>query len=684
MCRVILIGTIYLLLSTMSFGQSKRTWEKTKSTNSITGYENFIIKYPEGKYTALAKQNLDSLAFSLAKQENTIESYNFFLQHYKNSSYILEANKRLDDLYYKKVVDEGTVKAYESFLEQRKNSSYTAEIKEFLGLFYMERAWIKTTEINEINEYERFLNQYPNSFHIKEATARKKLLEKQRNELDGLLKNASVQTLKDYCNANPDSPYLLKIKAAIQVMEEGGEITDLIGNGSIEINAQGQSIESVSIRIRKLVPFPIAVRIPVGSYFIPERETAQNMVATSSSKVILSDNEWQTINVPVCCANRLKGIPGINDSFTIQRSPHQDELIQLLPAFEKAGVDFATRQAAVWIITDNANYSDLGKLVNRTQYELSGGTRVIKEVTAAKAIKICIDAGIDIFSKNIWSDRQTILAGLVNDELKKFIIDLQDKEFAKKLATITKILSEANEVRAKLKASIEWATIPAGTFSMGSPRSEVGRVKDETRHEVSLSDFKISKYEVTFEQYDLFCTYTLREKPDDAGWGRGNRPVINVSWKDAVAFADWIGCRLPTEAEWEYACRAGTITAFNTGSNLTSFKANFDGTQPYNKNEVGKYRKKTMPVGSFAPNAWGLYDMHGNVREWCSDGYSNYLKEAQTNPESSETKWWEHRVYRGGSWDCRAQNCRSAYRGFEFGSPGNRLPYLGFRIVYNQ
>ncbi|MDD3723587.1 MAG: formylglycine-generating enzyme family protein [Lutibacter sp.] len=227
------------------------------------------------------------------------------------------------------------------------------------------------------------------------------------------------------------------------------------------------------------------------------------------------------------------------------------------------------------------------------------------------------------------------------------------------------------------KPTITWVSIPAGTFTMGSPASEVDRNRDETQHEVTLSAFKMSAFQVTFEQYDLFCDATGRSKPSDEGWGRGNRPVINVSWNDATAFAEWMGCRLPTEAEWEYACRAGTTTPFNTGNNLTTSQANYHGNYPYNNNAKGVYREKTTPVGSFAPNAWGLYDMHGNVWEWCSDWYGDYSTSAQTNPKGPSSG--SYRVLRGGSWINYADYCRSARRGYD--TPDSRDDCIGFRLV---
>ncbi len=245
------------------------------------------------------------------------------------------------------------------------------------------------------------------------------------------------------------------------------------------------------------------------------------------------------------------------------------------------------------------------------------------------------------------------------------------------------------KVARKYPIDIEWVQIPAGSFTMGSTSSEVDRNDDEKQHQVTLSAFKMSKNEITFAQYDAFCDATVRIKPSDNGWGRGTLPVINVSWEDATAFAKWMGCRLPTESEWEYACRAGSKTPFYTGNNLTTNQANYNGNYPYCNNQKGNYLKKTQLVGSYHSNAWGLNDMHGNVSEWCSDNYGTYPSSIQINPIGSSSGTYY--VLRGGSWLDNAQKCRSAYRGdyLQWRKYDNEIQFdaffgssnVGFRLV---
>ena len=230
---------------------------------------------------------------------------------------------------------------------------------------------------------------------------------------------------------------------------------------------------------------------------------------------------------------------------------------------------------------------------------------------------------------------------------------------------------------AQLKHEISWVTIPAGSYYMGSPSSEPAKDVDELPHKVEVNSFKMSKYEITFDQYDEFCEATGWPKPEDEGFGRGNRPVIYVTWYDALAFAIWVGARLPTEAEWEYAARANTKTPFYSGDNITTDQANYDGNYPYFTNAEGVFREKTMPVGSFKPNAFGLYDMCGNVREWCSDWYDVYNTEVIEDPKGPSKGTLK--VDRGGAWNRSARNCRSAGRLNCL--PRNFDNNIGFRVV---
>ena len=222
----------------------------------------------------------------------------------------------------------------------------------------------------------------------------------------------------------------------------------------------------------------------------------------------------------------------------------------------------------------------------------------------------------------------------------------------------------------------EMVRIEGGCFRMGNPESEKGRADTERRHRVCVEAFSIGKHEVTFAEYDRFAEATGRSRPDDKGWGRERRPVIKVSWHDATAYARWLSgetgrrYRLATEAEWEYAARAGTETAYPWGSRVGHNRANCDGCGSRWDNT------QTAPVGSFEANAWGLHDTVGNVWEWtCSEYVEGYGGAEQRCASGSVGR----RVIRGGSWSYLPWWVRSAYR--DWYDPDYRSPKLGFRLA---
>jgi formylglycine-generating enzyme required for sulfatase activity len=235
----------------------------------------------------------------------------------------------------------------------------------------------------------------------------------------------------------------------------------------------------------------------------------------------------------------------------------------------------------------------------------------------------------------------------------------------------------------------EMVVIPAGEFMMGSPAGEWGRGSDEgpVRRVTIAKPFGAGRFEATFAEWDA-CVAAggCKHKPEDGTWGRGKRPVINVSWEDAVDYVAWLSkrtgriYRLLTEAEWEYAARAATTSPFSTGSTITTDQANFDGDLIYLGGAKGVKRGKAIEVGSLnKPNAFGLHDMHGNVWEWVQDcATDNYGAAPMDGRAVADTPLCS-RVRRGGSWRDDPRFLRSANR--NWGATVLRNNGLGFRVA---
>jgi formylglycine-generating enzyme required for sulfatase activity len=257
-------------------------------------------------------------------------------------------------------------------------------------------------------------------------------------------------------------------------------------------------------------------------------------------------------------------------------------------------------------------------------------------------------------------------------------------------------LSPAEEQALKPKDSFkecdvcpEMVVVPAGSFLMGSPADEPERVSsEEPQHQVTFArQFAVGRFSVTFAEWDACmadggCT---GKRPWDADWGRDKRPAIYVSWDDAKIYLEWLSrktgkhYRLLSESEREYVTRAGTTTPFWFGSSISPQQANYDGNLAYNNGARGENRQRTLPVDSFQPNPWGLYQVHGNVWEWTEDCWNGNYNGAPTDGSAWTSGNCSRRVLRGGSWLFSAKLLRSADR-FMIAS-ANRLNVIGFRVA---
>ena len=280
-------------------------------------------------------------------------------------------------------------------------------------------------------------------------------------------------------------------------------------------------------------------------------------------------------------------------------------------------------------------------------------------------------------------DEKERIREIINAEVKRRMAEAQEDRAAER--AIKKEQARQEELLKYGIRESDWLVIREGDFLMGSPESETDRFSNERQHQVHVGRFEMLKTPVTFEMFDIFCDDVRQSRPVDESWGRGNRPVINISYWGAMEYCHWLSkrtgtnVRLPTEAEWEFACRAGTTTPFWTGEIITSDQANFDANYTYNGSEKGTALGKTTPVDTYAPNPWGLHDMHGNVWEWCAsifdDEYNGLeLEDAGYSEDDVST-----RVVRGGSFHNVPGGLRSASRNKL--RPSYHYLRVGFRII---
>jgi len=325
------------------------------------------------------------------------------------------------------------------------------------------------------------------------------------------------------------------------------------------------------------------------------------------------------------------------------------------------------KDPTLFFVTDQKRFLELAKLDLIKAYE--------------KTIKDCLKMKLDVEAEGFSKELEEIRAGKIKVEVKVEVMKAKPifleapfsiDEAKTAQMELAKSLNKPIEAKIDLGKGVklEMVLIPAGKFMMGSPQEEKGRKENENQHKVIISkEFYMGKYEVTQEQWQVI----MGNNPSETKGAR--LPVTNVSWNDSQAFIKRLnangkgGYRLPTEAEWEYACRAGTSTAYSFGNVITPKDANYKDSKIESPAVVGQ---------RYLPNAFGLFEMHGNVWEWCEDWYENYKAEELTDPKGPVIG--QFRVLRGGSFSRPGSEVSSSHRN-DFSWPARALNNFGFRLV---
>ena len=336
--------------------------------------------------------------------DNTIESLEDWVQA-----------TNIESLDWLQATTANTIQGYERYVQLHGEGKHVAEAKDNIESLH----WQQATNANTIRSYQTYTSAHPQGRFAQQAETKATALRTDQGPYEAALRTGTDASLTAFLADYPVHTKETAAQSVLRDITEGRDIVDLLHEKKVEIQAEGSGIESVSLRMRRLVPYALTVCIPVGSFFVSSNSSVQNMVTTAETKVQLTTEEWKSVSPDAACANRARDIPGSGDTFTVQRSSHQAELTKLMPMLDRAGADIETKQAAVWIVTDNADYDDLGILV-ASQFGF-GGSRVINEQETATAMRICDEAGIDITRKAIWRDRQQIISGLKDGDLKTWL-----------------------------------------------------------------------------------------------------------------------------------------------------------------------------------------------------------------------------------------------------------------------
>jgi hypothetical protein len=411
------LGGLIIVSALIAVGcvdEDKEDWQAAEEANTVEAFEEYLQEHPDGKYVTEAREGLEELHWQAAEEANTVEAFEEYLQEHPDGKYVTEARGGLEELHWQAAEEANTVEAFGEYLQDHPDGKYAVQARERID----DLDWQEAQAANTIVAYRQYLASHPAGGFVPQA---EEAVASLINDQSPFLAAQELGTRKAYEGFLAEFPGHVREADARRALDdilrdmEGRRILDLIAQNKVRAEANGSGIEEVELELCRLVKHQVTVLVPVGTFFV-SRGSAQDMVTTDDEEFTLEE-ECISVTVPVACADFDRSVPRSDDTFDILPGSQQEELERLMPLV--ADAPFSVRQAAVWVVTDNADYEDLGTLVSGP---IAGfGSRVIHETQAAQAMKLVDEAGIDITQKGIWRDRDLILQGLEDGTLKNWL-----------------------------------------------------------------------------------------------------------------------------------------------------------------------------------------------------------------------------------------------------------------------
>lgn len=347
---------------------------------------------------------------------DTPEGYRAYLDGRPGGRRAAEATRRLDEVSWQRAVLTDTPESFTEYLRALPAGAYADRAK--LGI--ERHAWRAASAADTIVAYDVYLGEYPEGKFAADARQRQQALVTDDAPFLALEQTGTADDYWRFLAEYPGHARSSDVDAALRDMD-GRDIVDLLREGKVEARPSGSGIEHVSVELRRSVPHEIKVRIPAGTFFGSRDGSVQSMVATSATEVVLSGDAWTSIAVDAACADMPLAIPSVDDTFQIQRAPRDRDLQRLAKVLERTRPPFAVRQAAVWILTDDADFNALGTLVRRSVFTPFGGTRMIDEMSAVWAMHLLVEAGVDLTDFAITWDGEWLADELPDGEHKSWL-----------------------------------------------------------------------------------------------------------------------------------------------------------------------------------------------------------------------------------------------------------------------